>query len=119
MFVEHKEIGEAQEAPAKVLKLSEAIRIGARIRPQCFGKFFRDGESCALGAAYEAGIGRALEYGGFPECFSDLERKFPMIHELVPSVRGGVDRLYMEIAARNDQKESRESIADWLEAQGY
>lgn len=41
-----------------MLTLSEAIRLGAMIRPQGYGSFVRDGASCALGAAAEAcGIG--------------------------------------------------------------
>jgi hypothetical protein len=32
MFVEHKEAGEVTEAPAKITKLSEAIKIGARFQ---------------------------------------------------------------------------------------
>src|ERR1700741_3225132 len=39
------------------LKLSEAMRIGARLRPQCSGYLFNNGASCALGAAYEAVYG--------------------------------------------------------------
>lgn len=36
------------------MKLSEAIRLGAMLKPQCFGRYFyRDG-SCALGAAADA-----------------------------------------------------------------
>ena len=36
------------------MKLSEAIRLGAMIRPQAFGHRFRAGGSCAWGAAQEA-----------------------------------------------------------------
>jgi hypothetical protein len=36
------------------MRLSEAIRLGALIRPQAFGSYFYDGRSCALGAAMEA-----------------------------------------------------------------
>src|SRR5690348_3552204 len=37
-----------------MMKLSEAIRLGATLRPQGFGRFIADGKSCAWGAAYEA-----------------------------------------------------------------
>lgn len=36
------------------LKLSEAIRLGAMIRPQVRGEMFKDGGSCVLGAGSEA-----------------------------------------------------------------
>lgn len=42
------------------MKLSEAIRIGAKIRPQAYGAYYLVGQmtgrigSCAIGAAYEA-----------------------------------------------------------------
>jgi len=36
------------------MKLSEAIRLGAMIRPKADGWFFLDGASCAQGAALEA-----------------------------------------------------------------
>lgn len=38
----------------KLTKLSAAIRLGSTFRPQCRGRFFQDGGSCVLGAAYEA-----------------------------------------------------------------
>lgn len=34
--------------------LSEAIRLGAMLRPQAFGFLFHDGNSCAIGASLEA-----------------------------------------------------------------
>jgi hypothetical protein len=37
-----------------MLKLSEAIRLGAMIRPQTMDAFFARGHSCAWGAALEA-----------------------------------------------------------------
>ena len=50
-----------------VIKLSQAIRIGAKLRPQCVGGMFVDGGSCAIGAAYEGltgktGAGTRREY---------------------------------------------------------
>lgn len=36
------------------MKLSEAIREGAKLRPQAFGEYLKAGGTCALGAAYEA-----------------------------------------------------------------
>src|SRR5258706_4854134 len=51
--------GEVQQKVWK-LRLSEAIRIGARIRPQCSGWAFEHGKSCAWGAAWE-GSGHPYE----------------------------------------------------------
>src|SRR5260221_4385671 len=34
------------------LRLSDAIRIGARLRPQCVGRLYRYGGSCVIGAAF-------------------------------------------------------------------
>ena len=36
------------------MQLSEAIRLGAMLRPQAYGHYFIRGGSCAMGAAYEA-----------------------------------------------------------------
>src|SRR5258706_314082 len=45
--------GEVQQKVGRP-RLSEAIRMGAKLRPQCFNSFWMDGGSCAMGAAYEA-----------------------------------------------------------------
>ena len=46
------------------MKLSEAIRLGAMLRPQGFGRVLdRNGRTCALGAAYEA-VGISLTQPG-------------------------------------------------------
>jgi len=91
MFVEHKEQGEVTEAPAKVMKLSEAIFIGAKLRPQGFGGVIGqilEGRSCALLAAYEAMEGypeRSRFHSGklttwAENLFGDKARKFAMTH---------------------------------------
>lgn len=101
------------EAPLRQLKPSEAMRIGAALRPQ--GKIFpwtSNGRSCAIGAWWD-GMG----YGPFQ-----------------PTGPDGWDAVYMrwhrevgieprEVYCRNDGTEgflphTREAIADWLEAQG-
>ncbi len=109
----------------KVRKLSDAIRLGATFRPQCFDTFFKDGGSCAWGAAFESiGI----------EKF-DSEKMIQAIKDRWPSVKGmcfcpecgeGHDSattscsIYATIAVlNNDHKWSRERIADWLASIGY
>lgn len=113
MFVEEKTQGEVAPAKVGALKLSEAIRIGAKFRPQCTGDMFVGGGSCALGAAFEALTGRTDYYS------SDvlpITRYWPSLGR-----EGGFPgELMNEITDRNDSGEyTREQIADWLEAQGY
>jgi len=101
------------EQPAKTLKLSEAIRIGAKMRPQGRLAMFSDGKSCAFGAAYE-GIG-----GNYREGMHLFETPSDFFGSVW---RAGVDGKYLadEILRRNDdRRETRESIADWLESIGY
>jgi len=105
MFVDEKAAGEAQTAEQKnrKLKLSEAIRIGARLRPQCRETFFWRGASCALGAAAEA-------IGGY------TDERFPTDWE---SFFGAPDDIIGQVIVRNDCGHTRERIADWLESNGY
>lgn len=84
------------------LKLSDAIRIGARMGGQCFGETFADDRSCALGAGIlGAGLSRNIKSGPLLDYFS------------VPFA------VVCEITRRNDSGQTREQIADWLESIGY
>ena len=93
------------------LKLSEAIREGAKLRPQGFDAFFQtkdDGVrcSCALGAAFEAMTGMDDYWAGDHT-----------LRELFPTVPVDV---FTNITAMNDASLlSREEIADQVEAWGY
>lgn len=98
------------EAPVKVLKLSEAIRIGAKLRPQCVGYLFKGGASCALGAAYEA-------LGGKPVEADSTNPEYNRIYDDLYG-RYGVDVCSIAYD-RNDHGASREAVADYLESQGY
>jgi hypothetical protein len=111
-----------------ITKLSQAIREGAKLRPQTtLAYFYRcdDGElgSCALGAAAEAlGLNLSSEGIGM-QTDSILSKRFgglldkPTQHPLFPHV---VLRLEKVITDLNDvQGWSREQIADWLEGLGY
>lgn len=84
------------------LRLSEAIRRGAKIRPQCKHYYEYKGASCALGAAAEAVWGD--RGAGWPERFID---EFGITLEL-----------FHLIGAKNDSGMTREQVADWLESQG-
>lgn len=105
MFVTEKGQGEATEAPAKTMKLSEAIRIGAphvKERPGFQG--------CAVACAAYAIRGYAHNY--FDDDFwypSDAARHFGVPIGLVKDV----SRLHFAGMA------TREQCADWLELQGF
>jgi hypothetical protein len=100
------------------LKLSEAIRLGAMLRPQYKGGYFGTVDhtselgSCAMGAALEAaGPGAPI----------NLEKTFPLITSYVtftpsPSIGAVRSRLDYIITYLNDDRDwSRERIADWVE----
>ena len=87
------------------MKLSAAIRIGAKLRPQCRAFYAEDGATCALGAAFEA-ITHRLPKMDDPELDSVLD-------PLAPTA------VLREVVTRNDDGQTREEIADWLESIGY
>src|SRR5882762_300527 len=115
MFVETKEAGEVAEAPAKIAKISEAIRIGARLRPQCTGQMFLHGKSCALGAAYEALYG----YPGLDVVQMNTVIEGSCALNWLPKGFPTMAKYDSAIFMKNDSGETREQIADWLEALGY
>ena len=80
------------------MKLSEAIRLGASLSPRCTGSLFRDGKTCALGAALEA-IGKNL--ANYDALFSE----WPWLNEVK----------VLEIAKLNDCSGwSCDQIADYV-----
>lgn len=108
------------------MKLSEAIREGAKKRPMGMHKFFQYAEdgsrgikSCALGAAYEAATGRTGMnsitvrrglYAAFPYLAEQPFFENPKGHGV------GIDTV---VACMNDDGGyTREEIADWLESIG-
>ena len=103
------------------MKLSEAIRLGAMLRPQGYGYLFAYGKTCALGAAAEAiGIYRECAEA---ICIHDpvaadrsLRAVWPMLESVVFDERLGRMPLRGAIMIRNDSREwTRERIADWVE----
>lgn len=91
------------------LKLSDAIRIGARIRPQAFHAFCTEGGStCAIGAAAH----------GMQPWLTD-RIKIEQAAVILANGRTIAQEIYIAITRRNDRGQTREQIADWLEAQGY
>jgi len=119
MFVEHKEAVEVTEAPAKTLKLSEAIRIGCmKSRPTKEIEYkawatWRGGKcfTCAVGALWLglSGGGREEFYGFSERMPIHLENLYQVPPRLVTEISGRYEAL----------GHSREQIADWLESQGY
>ena len=98
------------------MKLSEAIRAGAALRPQAHGEYvinYWNGPSrtCAIGAAYEGITGKLPD----PDWADDLNR----VRKTIYKATGADDVLLNTVIQLNDdQYQTREQIADWLEAQG-
>lgn len=102
--------------------LSEAIREGAKMNPQCFSVYANDGATCALGAAVTAIGSPEILAIGWPMEF--LWNQFPYISRL--SAECPVDECQTcaateflgVIAHINDEHRwTREQIADWLETE--
>lgn len=108
MFVETKTDGETRTEIEPRIKLSAAIRIGARLSGKACGFFVDEiGNTCAQGAALLA-VGMLDK--DFIKCHRNMEKLWPDANLAIVS----------EIAARNNNMgQTREEIADWLEAQGY
>jgi len=100
---------------------SEAIREGARLRPQAFGELLLDGKTCAIGAGLEA-----MGYADIGDSWLDAARKYPYlaIHRTegfpcpIPECFCQPSFLYRVVIHLNDHHRwSREQIADWLESE--
>lgn len=101
------------------MKLSEAIRLGAMLNPQGFGKFERNGNTCALGAALAT-----LTYDKEKITQSEMfQIHWPWIvvqeQEIVcpgcrKQTRGCV--FFMIVHLNDDHYWTREQIADWVES---
>lgn len=96
------------------MRLSEAIRLGALLRPQGFYWFFHDFASCAQGAALEA-VGVAYEsHGGGHDLmrahwlWADQQRASCPVCGHTSIVRGVIAHL------NNDHRWTREAIADFV-----
>lgn len=97
------------------MKLSEAIREGAKLKPQSPWDRSHIGSSCALGAAGDA-VGCTIEDGGDDR----LLEFFPQLSDQV----SGVDEieagtLRSVICRLNNAGRTREKIADIVGAMGY
>ena len=98
------------DAKVGVVKLSDAIRIGAQLRPESQRGdyvFFSRCGSCALGAGYQALTGTC------PMEDHTLFEKLTDLTGVPNSVLNRASDLFEEAGY------SREEVADWLEHQGY
>ena len=100
------------------MKLSEAIRAGAKLTPQVKGELVFDGATCALGAAYHAVSGNipimtmnteeVVRYLGI-----DTKKKvWCPVTEHWKTIQDAI------IDLNDDYGWSREKIADWLDTLG-
>jgi hypothetical protein len=109
------------------MKLNEAIRLGAMLKPQSYKDLLDPGgRTCALGAAVDA-LGLYRNNADFAFELHDLFTRYPFIHKAsrcpacLPVVGFVRRRLNWEydvedvIAHLNDDHEwTRERIADWV-----
>lgn len=96
------------------MRLSEAIRLGAMLRPQAFGVIFDGSGTCALGAAYEA-IGKLHR---MEEC--DAREDWPWLKNdklVCPECGGspGFGPSVISAHLNDNHLWTREQIADWVE----
>ena len=102
------------------MRLSEAIRLGAMIRPQAVGRAFRHGRSCALGAALEA---TGMAYNARRQRVDlDVTERWPWANDRHLKVRCPSCRTCFHtgagdvIAHLNDTHLwTRDAIAEWVE----
>jgi hypothetical protein len=98
----------------KIKKLSDAIRLGATFRPQGFGFILSsDGKNtCALGAAADA-LGLLETHLSY--CGGLTEEGWNIMKSRFPDAEC---KLFAITNMNDKQGMTRETIADWLEAQG-
>lgn len=110
-------------ARPSTMRLSEAIRLGATMKPQAFCYFFKDGATCAQGSALDA-VGRLS--GDAVTCHDAVAQLWPWASPLTlhaerfscPAcgLNYGVLRMATLIAhLNNDHEWTRERIADFVE----
>ncbi len=96
------------------LRFSEAIRLGAMLRPQSFDCLFDsvNERSCAIGAAIEAVSGKFLYLSD-----SAVYRMWPFLagYGNCPVCRRSGPVLTRIICLNDGHKWTRERIADWVE----
>ena len=111
MFVEHKEEGEVQQAPAKVLKLSEAIRIGKPlVNESSISHRF-----CALGCAWAGYKGREMTISDLTALHKNGGWSWGKRFEIALGIPEAIAK---DISLMHSGGTPALKIADWLEEQG-
>lgn len=101
------------------LRLSEAMRLGAMLKPQAFGVFhsWRSQGTCAQGAALDA-VGELMFYAGAAFAMKmAMYRLFPILRcsGECPGCQKHFEKLRHVVRhLNNDHRWSRERIADWV-----
>ena len=102
------------------MKLSEAIRLGAMLRPQTTGAIYKHGKSCAWGAAWEA-VGGDITHWDYSKGISSIsicQDYWPKLSlAYVPNpITGDTRPIWSIIESLNDNPNcwTRERIADWV-----
>lgn len=108
----------------KIKTLADAIRLGSTFRPQCHLALYREGRSCALGAAGEA-LGVQLHephnHDLWDTIWEAIEKRCGrsiLCRKVFDPITGDKGRLVTIITKLNDIcLWSREEIADWVQQQ--
>jgi hypothetical protein len=101
------------ETPAKVMKLSQAIRIGAEFVQEQRHLFLLDGCGCALGTAMYAMGMRHMHEG------RENDKDWNYFPNKTAETFGISKGLAIQISSKHFRGEmNRLQIADWLESQG-
>jgi hypothetical protein len=101
------------------LTLSDAIRLGAMLHPQCFGVMAQQSDgvtlaTCAMAAAKRAGYDIARELSaGSPNLLRFPSRPGDMLCPQCLVLAGS--RLAVVVHLNDDHRWTREAIADWVE----
>ena len=97
------------------VKLSVAIRVGSKMKPQSPWDKAHVGSSCALGAAADA-VGVTITDGGDDA----LLKTFPQLSDAVDAFEEiGAGTLRNTICRLNNAGRTREQIADIVQGMGY
>lgn len=108
---------------AEQMRLSEAIREGAKLRPQAFGYYVDSSGSCSIGAAAEGIAG--YNPSGQVCAILSAAGHWPTLKapshcpEKDCEIRPDANVEAVCLHLNDDHRWSRERIAEWLEQQGY
>lgn len=109
------------------MKLSEAIREGAKLRPQTHRRYWQPNGSCALGAAVEATKGSvAASSVSIREHLNEVWQGLRDTYKYCPvdCCRWQRHEALYDVPAivvhlNDDHDWTREEIADWVEKEGF